>query len=163
METMQEINWLGKPQVDYQDHMPENKGIRGRVLYTIGQDGKMAYGGNLIIQLKTWADSHNIRLLSNHRVTRILKNERGEVAGVEADANGKTVTLRARKAVIFGTGGYTHNKDMMLHFQRGPHFGRAVRSAHQYRRFCQRCRGHRGSAREYGRGFIRAQIVFRRI
>jgi len=123
IKTTQEINWLGRPQVDYQDHMPENKGVRGRVLYTLGPDGKMSYGGNLISQLKAWADSHNIRLLLNHRVTRILRNGRGEFAGVEADANGKAVTLRARKAVIFGTGGYTHNKDMMLHFQRGPHFG----------------------------------------
>ncbi len=123
IKTIQEINWLGRPQVDYQDHMPENKGIRGRVLYTVGPDGKQAYGANLISQLKAWADGHGIKLLLNHRVTKILRNGRGEVAGVEADARGKTVVLRARKAVVFGSGGFTHNKDMVLRFQRGPQFG----------------------------------------
>lgn len=123
IRTIQEINWLGRPQVDYQDHLPENKGIRGRVLYTVGQDGKMAYGGNMIGQLKAWADGHGIRLVLNCRATRILRYESGEAAGIEADEGGKTVTFRARRAVVFGSGGFTHNPEMMLRFQRGPHFG----------------------------------------
>jgi len=57
LKTIQEINWTGKPQVDYMDHLPENKGIRGRVVYSVGSDGKMAYGGELVRQLKTWADT----------------------------------------------------------------------------------------------------------
>ena len=35
----------------------------------------------------------------------------------------KPKTSAQRKAVVFGSGGYTHNRDFMLHFQRGPHFG----------------------------------------
>jgi hypothetical protein len=33
------------------------------------------------------------------------------------------VTVRARKAVVFGSGGFTHNPEMVLNFQRGPMFG----------------------------------------
>lgn len=123
LKSIQEINWTGKPQVDYMDHLPENKSIRGRVLYAMGPDGKMAYGGELIRQVKTWADNHGIPLLLNHRVTKILRNKKGEVIGVEAVTNNQKVTFRARKAVIFGSGGFTHNPMLMLHFQRGPHFG----------------------------------------
>ena len=124
LKSIQEINWTGKPQVDYMDHLPENKGIRGRLVYPVGLDGKMAYGGELVRQLKAWADSHGIPLLLNHRVTKILQNEKGEVIGAEAVTNKKLiVTFRARKAVIFGSGGFTHNPTLMLHFQRGPHFG----------------------------------------
>ena len=35
----------------------------------------------------------------------------------------ETLNFQARRAVVFGSGGYTHNPKMMLHFQRGPHFG----------------------------------------
>ncbi|VVB75051.1 FAD binding domain protein [Candidatus Tiddalikarchaeum anstoanum] len=123
LKIIQEINWTGKPQVDYMDHLPENKGVRGRVLYSMGADGKLAYGGEFIRQLKSWADGHKIPLYLNHRVTKILKNDKGEVIGLEALKGKKTVRIQAKKAVIFGTGGYTHNKELMLHFQRGPHFG----------------------------------------
>jgi 3-oxosteroid 1-dehydrogenase len=124
VKTIQEINWTGQPQVDYQDQLPENKGIRGRVLYSVSPEGKQSYGDELVSQLKAWADSHNIPLLLNHRVKLIIKNNKGEVIGVEAITNENlTVTFRARKAVVFGSGGFTHNPTLMLHFQRGPHFG----------------------------------------
>jgi len=124
LKSIQEINWTGKPQVDYMDHLPENKGIRGRVLYSVGADGKMAYGGELVRQLKKWVDGHGIPLMLNHRVTRIIRNEGGEVVGVEAETkDNQSIRFRAKKAVVFGCGGFTHNPNLMLHFQRGPHFG----------------------------------------
>lgn len=124
VKTIQEINWTGQPQVDYQDQLPENKGIRGRVLYSMSSEGKQSYGDELISQLKGWADNHNIPLLLNHRVKRIIKNNKGEVIGIEAITNKNVaVTFRAKKAVVFGSGGFTHNPTLMLHFQRGPHFG----------------------------------------
>ncbi|HEY5556494.1 hypothetical protein [Acetobacterium sp.] len=55
VKSIQEINWTGKPQVDYMDHLPENKGVRGRVLYSQDSAGKQAYGGELIRQLKACA------------------------------------------------------------------------------------------------------------
>lgn len=124
LKSIQEINWTGKPQVDYMDHLPENKGIRGRVLYSEGPDGKLAYGSELIRQLKAWADSKNIKLFLNHQVSKIILSENKEVIGVEAITNSnQKVTFKAKKAVIFGSGGFTHNAELMLHFQRGPHFG----------------------------------------
>jgi 3-oxosteroid 1-dehydrogenase len=124
LKSIQEINWTGKPQVDYMDHLPENKGIRGRVLYSEGPDGKKAYGSELIRQLKSWADNKNIELILNHRVSKIILNENKEVIGVEAITNtNQKVAFRAKKAVIFSSGGFTHNPELMLHFQRGPHFG----------------------------------------
>ncbi len=124
LKSIQEINWTGKPQVDYMDHLPENKGIRGRVLYSEGPDGKKAYGSELIRQLKAYADNKNIKLFLKHQVSKIVLSENKEVIGVEAitDANQK-VAFKAKKAVIFGSGGFTHNAELMLHFQRGPHFG----------------------------------------
>ena len=106
------------------DHLPENKEVRGRVLYSQDKDGKMAYGGELIRQMRVWAKANGIEILLDHRATKILRNSKEEVVGLEVSVNDQeTLNFRARKAVIFGSGGYTHNAEMMLHFQRGPHFG----------------------------------------
>jgi 3-oxosteroid 1-dehydrogenase len=124
LKSMQEINWTGKPQVDYMDHLPQNKGIRGRTLYSVMPDGTLGMGSELIRQLKEWADGRDIPLLLNHRVDRIVRNSDGDVTGIEALADGsERLTLSARKAVIFGSGGFTFNPELMLRFQRGPHFG----------------------------------------
>ncbi len=124
IKTINEINWTGKPQVDYMDHLPENKGVRGRCLYTQNKDGKLSYGGELVRQLKAWANTNNIPIITNHEAKHILRNAQGEVIGLTVLKEGKnTLNFRARKAVIFGSGGYTHNTEFMLHFQRGPHFG----------------------------------------
>ncbi len=120
---LQQINWTGQPQVDYRDQLPENKGIRGRVIYSKSPQGKLGYGVELIRQLKAWTDSHEVPLYLDHRVCGIVRNERGEVTGVEATTQGSIVSFRARKAVIFCSGGFTHNRDMVLHYQWGPHYG----------------------------------------
>lgn len=123
LEAIQEINWTGQPQVDYMDHLPENKGIRGRTLYSRNREGKLAYGGELVRQLRSWAMNNGIELLTNHQATGILRNEAGAVIGLEVLAGGESKKFRARRAVVFGSGGYTHNPELMLRWQRGPHFG----------------------------------------
>jgi succinate dehydrogenase/fumarate reductase flavoprotein subunit len=59
-----------------------------------------------------------------HRVQRLVQNTRGEIVGVEATTrDGQPVAVRARRAVIFGSGGFTHNRELMLSFRRGPEYG----------------------------------------
>lgn len=123
LDILQEINWTGAPQVDYQDHLPENKGIRGRSLYPKNPQGELSYGYEMLRQFEEWAKAKEIQILVNHAVTKILQNSKGQVCGLEVDAGSETRIFRARKAVIFGSGGYSHNAEMMLNFQRGPHFG----------------------------------------
>lgn len=123
-EIIRDINWTGKTQVDYQDHLLENKGIRGRTLFTKNAKGKLGYGYDLVQHFKNWAEKHEIQILLNHEVTKIIQNEEGEVVGLEAkNDQGVQETFLAKKGVVFGSGGYAHNPKLMLHFQRGPHFG----------------------------------------
>lgn len=121
---IQDINWTGKPQVDYQDHLPENKGIRGRSIFTKDSEGKLGYGYEFISQFEAFAKKNEIPILLKHEVTKILLNDNKEVSGLEVIRNGQEkVTFTAKKGVIFGSGGYSHNDDYMLNFQRGPHYG----------------------------------------
>lgn len=124
VKPIQEINWTGQPQIDYQEGLPENRNIRGRVLYAQDSQGKMSYGNELVRQMHAWAEAHAIPLVLDHRVSRILQDSSRKVIGVEAlTSEGHPVAFHARRSVIFGSGGYTHDPDMMLRFQRGPHFG----------------------------------------
>lgn len=59
---------------------------------------------------------HGIPVNTHHEVTKILRNNDGVVYGLEVKAGNETITYKANKAVIFGSGGYTHNQDMMSNF-----------------------------------------------
>ncbi|MCE5206713.1 MAG: FAD-dependent oxidoreductase, partial [Chloroflexi bacterium] len=111
---------------DYFAHLPENKAPRGRAL--VPKDpgtGKGTLSGfELIRQLKAAVDKKGIPVLLNHRASRLVTNSEGEVIGIEALAEGKkTIAVRARKGVIFGSGGFTHNPELRLNYLRGPIYG----------------------------------------
>jgi 3-oxosteroid 1-dehydrogenase len=122
-ETIEDINWLGKNQVDYQSNLEENKGIRGRILFTKNEQGLVGYGVVLMESFKKYAKKHGIPVNTHHEVTKILRNDQGRVYGLEVKTRAGMKTFQARKAVIFGSGGYTHNEELMRNFQRGPIYG----------------------------------------
>ena len=58
-----------------------------------------------------------VDIRTGYRVQRVIRNESDEIVGVEANgASGKSFAVRARKAVIFATGGFTHDVDMRKNF-----------------------------------------------
>jgi len=124
LQTIQDVNWTGQPQVDYQEQLPENKLIRGRTLFPRDEEGNQAWGWELIDQLHSWADSHGIEIRTRHEAVGIVLNDAREVVGLEVKVEGEVVKrFRARKAVIFSSGGYTRNQELILRFQRGPILG----------------------------------------
>ena len=115
---------LDRPATDYLDHVLENKVPAGRCLGPLKADGKtVGVGVDLMIHLNGALRKKGIPLLLGHRVMKVVMNGAGRVVGVEAEAGGKTVTIRARKAVIFGTGGYAHNPEFVATYQRVPIYG----------------------------------------
>ena len=109
---------LDEPAPDYADHLPENKVPSGRALEPAVGSGASDGGGSLAVQLETWLRKHDVPILTDTRVTAVIKeNER--VIGVEAEQEGKSIRIRARKAVIFGTGGYAHNVQLCNTHQLG--------------------------------------------
>jgi len=109
---------------DYVDHVPENKVLRGRLLAPTSVQGTPGYGADLIRQFSAWIKGHGIQVLLRHRVRHILLSERRQAIGVQATLpDGAIRNIRGKRAVVFGSGGFTHNVDLMLHFQKGPTFG----------------------------------------
>lgn len=103
---------------------PENKVPMGRHIMAERPDGQYGMGVELVRQLKTWLDARKVPVLLKHRVRRLVRNGNGEIVGLEAVASGgQVVRMRARKAVVFGTGGYAHNAELMRNFQPAPIYG----------------------------------------
>jgi 3-oxosteroid 1-dehydrogenase len=109
--------FLDRSATDYLDHVPENKVPTGRALGPVNKDGGIGVGADLMAQLGEALEQRKIATLLNHRAVQLLQNNKGRVIGVQAESEGKRVNLKARKAVIFATGGYVHNRQMTDTYQ----------------------------------------------
>jgi succinate dehydrogenase/fumarate reductase flavoprotein subunit len=71
----------------------------------------MPSGNGLIRPLEAVANKIGVRILTEHRMTRIYRHEphSGPVLGIAVDNQGRRVDIRARKAVIIASGGSSGN------------------------------------------------------
>ncbi len=99
---------------DYWAELPEDKAPKGRVLVTKQARNSMSDGGvHAARTMSAAARKAGADLRTGHRVQRVIQDASGRVVGVEADnAKGKTQKFKARKAVIFTTGGFTHDPEL---------------------------------------------------
>jgi len=125
-------------QIDYMEEYEENKAPFYRTLHpTPAADSPRAAGsgGDMIGGYSAWAAENGIELHLNHRVESVVTNSQGEVIGVQVAVNDPAaatgtpaatpapLAIRARKGVIFGSGGFARNEDMMRHLMPAPRYG----------------------------------------
>lgn len=103
---------LNKPAPDYLEHVPENRTPSGRSLTVYDNNGKAAWGYGMIEQFETWLANHGTQILTDAPVTQVI-SQNNRVLGVKIQHAGITKTIKARKGVIFGTGGFAHNVDLI--------------------------------------------------
>lgn len=104
---------------DYAEHLPENKANNVRALEPDQGAGAGSGGGSLAYQLEAWLQDRNVPVLLEHKVEAIIM-EGDRVAGLKVDHLGKTLMIKANKGVVFGTGGYAHNTQLVeLHQKPG--------------------------------------------
>lgn len=102
---------------DYAEHLPENKIRAGRALAPMDTQGRSmashgSRGSRLIDALETWLTARRAVILTERRVTRLVMHG-DRCSGVEARNGEKTELIRARKGVIFASGGFAHNTDLL--------------------------------------------------
>jgi succinate dehydrogenase/fumarate reductase flavoprotein subunit len=121
MKALTVAEWCGfkgdTPAVDYLDHIPENKVPIGRALGPVRPDGDVGLGADLMSQLEAALRKRNVPILLEHRAVRLVMNDGRRVVGLEAESAGGVVSLRARKGVIFASGGYVHNPALVDTYQ----------------------------------------------
>jgi 3-oxosteroid 1-dehydrogenase len=109
---------------DYWAELPEDKAPKGRVLLPKGARESMSDGGEVAIRtMSAAAKRDGVDIRTGHRVQRVIKNSAGEIVGVEADSAKGKQRFFARKAVVFCTGGFTHNVELRKNFQSAPIYG----------------------------------------
>ena len=71
----------------------------------------LSTGNGLMRPLEAAAKKAGVQILLEHKMTAIFREQpaAGRVVGIAVDNNGRTLNIRARKAVIIATGGFTGN------------------------------------------------------
>src|SRR5580704_6336294 len=110
--------------LEYHAELPENKIEYGRALMadTGGTHGP-GQGQQTVDLLVAYAARAGIDLRTGHVVQRAFANPSGEVVGVEVQTPGGTRVIRARKGVIFTSGGFFHNAALRTLLLRGTVWG----------------------------------------
>lgn len=98
----------------------------GRSLLMYDGDQKLN-GGGLYKAFRAAVDEMGIEILFETAAKELVTNESGEVIGLLADTADGEIAIKAKKAVIIGTGGFDYNKTWVTHYLRGPiYFSNAV-------------------------------------
>ncbi|WP_224242123.1 FAD-dependent oxidoreductase [Hyalangium gracile] len=109
---------------DYFAELPENRAPYGRVLTAKSPPGSTEFPGLYLSEgMLSHLRGRGVPILLRYRVTDVVCNRQGEVIGVQAENTGRTKFIRGRRGVIFGSGGFAHDRDKMRSYQRGPIFG----------------------------------------
>lgn len=106
---------------EYHAELAENKAPYGRTLHPTGAEG--GGGGSLMTGLATYARRAGVRVLTGQHVVQLATNGKGEVVGVQVQTDRGDRLYRAKRAVIFGTGGFTQDRSKVMNYLKGPIFG----------------------------------------
>jgi succinate dehydrogenase/fumarate reductase flavoprotein subunit len=115
--------WDGRPWTDYHADLPENRAPRGRGILPQRADGSAGDGADLIQAFRRAAEARGIPLRLRHAARRLIVDDSGQVVGLEVATPERTLRLRARKGVVFCTGGFAHNPRLVRGFLRGVTWG----------------------------------------
>ncbi len=127
LKALNAVEWTmwsaNRPTPDYLDNVPENKVPTGRAVGVVNAAGEIGQGVEMMRQMETAVKRLGIPILLQHSAQRLVTDENDRVIGLIANASGKEVSIKARKGVIFASGGYSHNKGYVADFQRTPVHG----------------------------------------
>ncbi len=108
---------------DYLDNVPENKTPAGRALGVVTPEGTIGSGLDMMEQMQEAVEKRKIKVLMEHQVVKVIQDDSGRVIGVESKSDDTSVTVKASKGVIFGSGGYIHNTKAVASYQRNHVYG----------------------------------------
>ncbi|MCZ7530101.1 MAG: FAD-dependent oxidoreductase [Acidimicrobiia bacterium] len=102
---------------DYGADLEEDKLPTGRHLFpTPGTPG-------MVEQFELGAAKYGVQIVLEHQAMTLLRNDEGEVAGLQLRRGHEAVLARARKAVIFASGGYAHSAELIERYLPGRIYG----------------------------------------
>jgi succinate dehydrogenase/fumarate reductase flavoprotein subunit len=115
--------WDGHPFPDYHAELPENRAPRGRAIVPRRADGSAGAGADLITAFRAAVQKRGIPVHLRHAASRLVTNARGDVAGLEVVTPQGPRRVRARRGVVFASGGFSHNPALVRDCLRGIAYG----------------------------------------
>ncbi|MBP2026115.1 FAD-dependent oxidoreductase [Peptoniphilus stercorisuis] len=123
MESEMQYSWKRLPQVDYMETISENKKYRGRTIMPKTEKGESVRGIDLVNFMTSWLLKNNVEIRLNTSAEEILQNDDKEVIGISVKSPDGIYNIYANKGVYFGSGGFSHNPELMRRFQNIPSYG----------------------------------------
>jgi choline dehydrogenase-like flavoprotein len=105
------------------NEVAEDKRRTGRVVQSVDDDGNAVNGRPVIDRLVSRIQGLGGEVLTRHRVDGVFLNPEREVVGVRADHEGRRVLVRANRAVVFASGGFTHSERYTREYLNGMYVG----------------------------------------
>ena len=93
---------------NYYSHHPVDKVPFGRVVIPQLPDGTPGDGVEFTRRMEAAARERGVDIRTDHPVDGVLVNDAGEVVGVTSAGR----SIRARRGVVFCTGGFSHNEEL---------------------------------------------------
>ncbi|WP_066560292.1 FAD-dependent oxidoreductase [Croceicoccus bisphenolivorans] len=73
-------------------------------------------GAGLVKSMRDWCTKNGVQILTRHAVERLTIGADGGVDGVEGMAGDAPFAAAARRGVVFGSGGFSHNRELMAQY-----------------------------------------------
>ncbi len=115
------VLWLEQLGVKWRDGMGKNVGNRVNRGHWAAPSPDYAGGFPSSGGISIWTvlakavEKRGVRILLKHKMTRIFRRDsHGPAVGLEVLADGKTINVRARKAIVLATGGFKSNPHMRM-------------------------------------------------
>jgi 3-oxosteroid 1-dehydrogenase len=126
------MTWEGKAYPDYYADIAENTVKRGRSLVpdVSGHPERVIWpnnggaGESLLWALQQGFERLPIEVLLDHAVLDVIRDASGTITGLQVDrGDAAPVAFKARRAVIFASGGFTHNPELARSHLKGHIWG----------------------------------------
>jgi succinate dehydrogenase/fumarate reductase flavoprotein subunit len=113
LEEMGALSLVHLEQIpNYYSHHPIDRVPTGRVLMPAQPDGEPGLGVEFMRQMEAAARERGVEIRTGHGVEAALLNEEGAVVGVSASTGDGEVHVRARRGVVFCSGGFSHDGEL---------------------------------------------------
>ncbi len=123
LEEIGALRTIHQPDWPTYNEVPEDRARFGRVLFPRRPDGSVGDGAEFLRQMLVAADRLGVTVVTGCRATGVFLDDEGAVVGVRASGPDGPIELGARKAVVFASGGFTHNEQLRREHLNGLYAG----------------------------------------
>jgi 3-oxosteroid 1-dehydrogenase len=123
LRTLEDMGALSVVHVEeipnYYSHHPIDRVPQGRVVLPALPDGEPGDGTEFTRQMHAAAIARAVDVRTGHVVEGVLLNTDGAVVGVRARTAEGSLRVRARRGVVFCSGGFSHNEELRRYYLGG--------------------------------------------